>query len=214
LIGTGVYHLSEVARYTGVPNATLRSWFKPRSDGRGAGPIFESEYGPIGEDFAISFLNLIEVYVARFFKKEGVKPPIIRRAHEVLQADLHSDFPFAHADLSTDGVRIIRETKDQDLIDAISKQHFFKQMKLTRVHYSDVTRLATRWEIARGVLIDPQLNYGKPVVENSGVSTLVVARQYRANHKDAALVARLFRLTESSVLNAYQFERGLGRVAA
>src|SRR6476660_2678494 len=30
VLGQGVYSLSEAARYTEVPPATLRSWFKPR----------------------------------------------------------------------------------------------------------------------------------------------------------------------------------------
>jgi hypothetical protein len=51
------------------------------------------------------------------------------------------------------------------------------------------------------------------VVQNTGVSTYIIARQYVANNKDAALVARLFKITEAGVLNAYQFENSLGRAA-
>lgn len=214
MIGLGVYHLSEAAKYTGVPTATLRSWFKVRSDGQGVGPIFDSDFDPVDDDFAISFLNLMEAYVARFFKKEGVGPATIRRAREILRDELHTGHPFAHADLRTDGIRIIQKIKNRDLIDVISKQHFFGQMNLGRVKYSEATRLAEVWWIARGIVIDPQINYGKPVIENSGVSTLVVARQYHANRKNAALVAKLFKVTKIGVTQAYRFEKRLGRVAA
>src|SRR6185295_759252 len=41
VLGNGVYDLSEAARYAGVPLATVRSWFKPRADGKGKGADFQ-----------------------------------------------------------------------------------------------------------------------------------------------------------------------------
>ncbi|HEX4795577.1 MAG TPA: hypothetical protein VH370_17435 [Humisphaera sp.] len=212
MIGHGVYALSEAARYAGLPVGTVRSWFKPRSDHRGQGPLFRSDYGPIEDDYAISFLNLIEAYVARFFRKEGVKAPILRRAHEVLQTELDTVHPFAHSALRTDGKRIIRQKGDAELVDVISRQHFFGQMKLSRIAYSPTSRLAQSWAISDGVVIDPTLSFGKPVVERTGVTTFVLANQYKANRGDAALVARLFSIKDADVLNAVKFEAGLSRL--
>lgn len=217
MIGKGVYTLSEAVQYANVPRGTARSWFMPRSDGQGRGPIFRSEYGRHDDDYAISFLNLIEAYVARFFRKEGVKPKILRSTHELLQTELKTPHPFAYADLATNGhriVRIIQQRGEQTVVDVITRQHFFPQMNLGRIRYGELTRLAEEWAIAEGVIINPTINYGKPVIENSGVSTLIVANQYIANHKNASLVAKLFRLTETGVINAYNFEHGLGRIAA
>jgi uncharacterized protein (DUF433 family) len=87
-------------------------------------------------------------------------------------------------------------------------------MKLGRITFATLTRLAEQWGIADGVIINPTINFGKPVVENSGVSTLIVANQYEANKGDAALVARLFRLTESGVRHAVDFERSFSARAA
>lgn len=210
----GIYPLAEASRYIGVPLSTARSWFIGRTDRVGRGPLFTSDYAKLDGDYAISFINVIEAYVARFFKGEGVKPKILRRTHEILQEELNTAHPFAHADLSTNGVEIIRRDGNSNLIGVVSRQHFFPQMNLGRIQYNEITRLAEAWAIAKGVRLDPDVNYGKPVVENTGTSTLIVASQYRANGKDAALVARLFKLNETSVINAYNFEHGLGRVAA
>jgi len=165
-------------------------------------------------DYAVSFLNLIEIYVARFFRSAGVKPPTLRRTHEMMQVELNTTHPFAHASLGTKGRSIIRQKGDASLVGVISKQHFFGQMDLHKIKYAPATHLAEAWDIADGVTINPRISFGKPVIERTGITTFVVANQFRANGGDAKLVARLFDLSESDVLHAARFEKGLDRRAA
>jgi uncharacterized protein (DUF433 family) len=214
VLGQGVYSLSEAARYAELPAGTLRSWFKPRSDKKGHGPIFRSDFAPVDGDYALSFLNLIEAYVARFFRKEGVKPPVIRRAREILVNELATPYPFAHVELCTDGRRVIRKTGDTQLVDVISKQHFFEQMRLSQIKYNKLSKLAEAWHIRDGVIINPKVAFGHPVVERTGITTFVLANQYAANDRNAALVADLYGVGESDVLNAVRFEEAIRRRAA
>ena len=214
MVGDGVYPLSEAARYAGVSPSTVRSWFKPRSDGAGNEPVFQSDYEVIDGDYAIRFLNLIEIYVSRFFKNELVNTTVIRRAHQILQNELHTPHPFAHEQLGTAGKRILRKQADSSLVDVISKQHFFGQMLLDTIKYSPATQLAVAWNIAPGISISAGISYGKPVVKQTGVTTFVVANQFRANGRSAPIVAKLFDLSESDVLNAVRFEDGLKKRAA
>ncbi len=220
MIGHGVYTISEVSQLTRVPWSTVRSWFLSGAKTKGRGPIFQSDFERIGEDFAVSFLNLIEVRVASFFRSEGVQPPIIRRTHEILQEELHTPHPFAHEDLRTDGARIIREKSGKKLtvrwVDAISKQLLIPQFAKTLkgFGYNKATRLADEWGIYDGIQISPGIGFGKPVIKKTGLSTNIVAHQYLANGKDAALVARLFKITQEGVLAAFNFERDYGRLAA
>jgi uncharacterized protein (DUF433 family) len=211
MLGGGVYAVSDVARYTGLSASTVRSWFKWRSDKKGRGPFFHSDYRPNGGDYAVSFVNLIEAYVASLFKSEGVKPLIIRKAYAVLKRDLGVEHPFAHADLYTDGMSIIRsagrEIHSTELCGVVTKNGVFREFRkhLRHIEYSE-TKLAARWRISPGVIIDPTLGFGKPVVESTGITTFVLARQYEANGKDAALVGRLFNVKAAEVLNAVRFE--------
>lgn len=220
MIGQGVYTLAEVSQYTKQPVSTLRSWFMPRSDGQGRGPIFQSEWERVDDEFAVSFLNLIEAYAASMFRSKKVKPADLRRAHEILKQELNTPHPFAHAELSTFLRRIIHEkdysNRDRRFVDVISKQLVFPEFRagLDTIDYSPSTKLAHAWRISDGVVINPKVGFGKPVIVKTGVSTLIVASQYLANSKNAALVARLFNITESGVFDAFQFERGLGRIAA
>lgn len=213
MIGQGVYTLSEVARFTKLHPTTVRSWFKGRSDGKGRGRLFGSDYDPVEGDYAVSFLNLIEVYVGAFFHEEGVKTQVIRRVHDVLQGRMKTRYPFAHARLSTDGHRIFHES---DLSEVISMQMFLPiiESKLTRISYDVSTRLADTLHIANGVVLNPGIGFGKPVIKDAGVSTLIVAKQYRANGGNARLVAKLFNITEEGVMDAYRFKHGETRRVA
>jgi uncharacterized protein (DUF433 family) len=222
MIGRGVYTLAEASHYISVPSATLRSWFKWRSDGQGRGPLFKSDYAPVNGDYAISFLDLIDAYVAYFFRSNGVKTPSIRRAYEKLKDQLGEDHPFAREEckLSTDGNSVVYEilTRDGDAgdMDVIAEQMLFPAFKkrLEKISYDKNTKLADAWDIAKGVVINPGIGFGKPVIEHTGVSTLIVASQFVANDRDAALVARLFKTTEAGVMDAYRFECSHGRIAA
>lgn len=212
MIGNGVYSLSDVSRYTGIAPATVRSWFKPRSDHAGLGPLFQSDYKPVGKDFAVSFLDLIETYVARYFRLHGVKAWRIRRVHAALQKDLNSPHPFARQDLYTDGIDIFRrvgaEMNDPEIVDVLTKprQRVFGKWSEYLAGFDYVDHSVRRWHIAAGIVIDPQVSFGKPVVQSTGITTHVLANQYHANNRNAALVADLFAVEEQDVLRAVDFE--------
>jgi len=212
-----VYTLAEASVYTGIPSTTLRSWFMPRSDGGGRGPIFNSDLPRIGDEFGLSFFNLVEAFVASFFKKNLVKPNDIRKANLILKEKLHTPHPFVHAHLRTGLGHVVHDqshgTRFQEVI---SKQLLFPEFSdgLHRLIYSPTTNLTDAWKVSPGVVIRPETGFGKPVLDIAGVSTLIVAKQYVANGKNAALVARLFKITEAGVNTAYQFEKNLRRIAA
>jgi len=213
----GVYTLAEVAQYTGVNAKTLQAWFMPRPDGKGAGPVFQSDFARMKNDYAVSFLNLIEAYVASFFRKNHVKLADIRRTHTILKSMLGVDHPFAHADLSVGvGKIVLEKAGNERFVEVISRQLTFPEFAdgLRRLNYNIKTKLAEHWEIADGISVSPRVGFGKPVIEQTGVSTLIIANQYLANGKDAALVARLFRIPKDGVEKAFRFEERLGRIAA
>ena len=60
MIGEGTYTLAEVSRFTEVHPSTVRTWFKGRPDGTGRGSVFRSDYPPVGSDYAVSFLDMID----------------------------------------------------------------------------------------------------------------------------------------------------------
>jgi uncharacterized protein (DUF433 family) len=218
MIGQGVYTVAEVSRLAEVHQATVRTWFKGRSDGVGLGSVFQSDYQPIDNDFAVSFLDLIDVFVAGQFRvRYNVPMRIVRRAHTLLKDELGVMHPFCHSDLYTDGKRIFiaaaNRLGEERLSDVVSHQQFFLHIKekLERIDYSEATMLAHRWRIANGIIIDPSVSMGKPTIEKTGVTTYVIANQYFANAKNSALVGDLYKVSENDVINAVKFEQVYGR---
>lgn len=215
-LGCGAYRLSEVARYTGIHFGRVRSWFRGRSDKHGSGPLLQSDYTPVGGDFAVSFLDMIDVSIAAHLRDLGVRMRIVRQSHDVLSRDLSTTHPFSHSDLYSDGQRVFvlaaDVVGDETLSEVISHQQFFLRIRewLTHIEYSDATRLAIRWFISKGVVIDPSVAMGKPVVSETGTTTFVLANCYWANNEDSALVAELFNVPEEDVVNAVNFEQKHG----
>lgn len=214
MLGQGVYTVAEVSRLTDLHPNRVRSWFKRRSDGSGHGPVFESDYQPVDGDYAVSFYDLIDVLVAGAFRDQFHVPmQVVRRAHNLLQKQLCTTHPFCHNNLYTDGKNIFlcaaNDLDEEVLSEVVSRQQFFLHIKerLHHIDYNEITKLARRWNIAKGVVIDPLVSMGKPTVENSGVTTYVIANQYEANGRDDVLVADLYGISQDDVANAVTFER-------
>jgi uncharacterized protein (DUF433 family) len=215
MLGQGIYKLSEVSKLTGMYPARVSYWFKHCPENTAHGPIFQSDYQPIENDYAVSFLDLIDVLVASQFRDQyNVPMQIVRCAYNVLQKELKVKHPFCHGDLYTDGRRIFNlaaskiSENDKNLSDVISHQQFFLhiQKQLSHIDYGTISKIAERWRIAQGVVIDPTINIGKPTIENTGILTYIVANQYYANMENASLIADLYDVSEGDIINAVKFE--------
>ena len=160
-------------------------------------------------------LDLIDVLVASQFRDQYKVPmPTVRNAYSVLQKELKFKHPFCLSDLYTDGKRIFSlaaskiSGDEKNLSDVISHQQFFLHIKeqLSHIDYGEVSKIAERWRIAQGIVIDPKINIGKPTIENTGIMTFIVANQYFANNKNTSLIADLYDLSEKDIINAVKFE--------
>jgi uncharacterized protein (DUF433 family) len=213
VLGEGMYILAEVARLTRMHPNRVKSWFKPHVDGSGYGPIFASDYEAVGSDYAVSFFDLIDVLIAGQFRDHHKVPMrVVRRAHKLLSKQLGTKHPFCHSKLYTDGESIFlytaNELNEATLREVVSQQQFFLHIreKLSEIEYCDKTEMARRWNIGTGVVVDPAVCMGKPVVARTGVATHIIANQFYANRKDSALVADLYGISETDVANAVKFE--------
>ena len=210
--GQGVYALNEVARYASLHPSTVRAWFRGRSDQAGLAPIFRSDYPSIDDSYAVSFLDLIDACVAGRFRKAGVKLSKLRKVYEVLKEDLNTHHPFAHDRLYTDGSNVIvgveGRLNHELLYDVVSRQQLFEELHkvLEKVDYRAETHLVWQFRIADGVVINPDVSLGKPVICGTGTETWVISRQFFANRQNAPLVAELFDISERDVANAVDFE--------
>lgn len=219
MLGRGVYSISEAAQYTRQHHSTLYSWFKPRS-ASGRKPVFLSDYPPVGSSYAISFQDLIDVLVAGQLRDCGVSMQSIRKAYASLQVKLDAPHPFCLSGLHTNGKRVLidvaKEVGDDKLCEALSGQGRFEAVMmpyLKQIDFRGARETAARWHIADGVVIDPAISFGKPVIQGTGTTTYVLANAFAANDRDADVVADFYDLSPSQIRDATAFEDSFRRAA-
>lgn len=213
ILGRGLYTLPEVARLTGLRAARVREWFRGRADGsRRRRPILRGDYEPVGGDVAVSFHDLIDTFVVGQLREHGVPMPTVRRVYRKLQANLGEPHPFCHQQLLTHGKTVLMSGLDEagreQITEVLTGQGVFPAIIrpfLQSIEY-DAAALARRWQIAERVVIDPGLQFGKPVVTGTGIATAVLAESYRANGRDAELVADWYNVAPDDVRAAAAFE--------
>lgn len=211
-LGGGFYTFSEAAQLTGLKAGRIREWFRGQQTHR-TKPVFLGDYAPVDGDYAISFHDLLDVFVAGQLRDHGVSLQTVRRVYCKLQKDLNTCHPFCRKELLSDGKIVFMRGLDgkgeDELVEVLTRQRVFPQIILPflqRIDYDRITELARRWHIADLVVVDPGISFGKPVVESAGITTRVLAAAYAANDRDESLVADWFNIPTSHVLAAVHFE--------
>lgn len=214
-LGLGIYDLREAARLTGLHPARVRRWFVQRPSEASRKPVLKADYSPVGDECPISFLDLIDVFVFGQLRTHGVSLPTLRKVYSRLQADLKRH-PFAHSRLATDGQEVFLRAAGADgreeLIEVLHRQRVFPEIIapfLKQLDYDPVTELANRWRIAEGVVLNPAIALGKPIVDGVFLKTDLLAAAYAANGGDADGVARWYNVSPEDVLTAARFESEL-----
>jgi uncharacterized protein (DUF433 family) len=212
ILGNGVYSFSDAARLTGLKPSRVREWFLPRT-GKGYAAIFSSDYSEESLQHIISFLDLVEVFVASKLRERGISLQKVRRIHAALATRLGTDHPFGRQEVRTKGTDVFAVGVDpkgeQEIINVLTRQKTFPKIIrpfLNKLDY-DAAKLAARWNIAKGVVVDPAICFGQPIVETAGIPTYLIARTYQANRKNTDSVAKWYGLTKEDIQAAVRFER-------
>ena len=218
ILGNGVYTFPEAAWLVQLRAARIREWFRSREPQDSRKPIFQGDYPSVDGEFAISFHDLVDVFVAGQLREYGVSLQTLRKVYAKMQKYYRVKHPFCRQELLTDGKNVFTLGLDteglDEIADALTRQKVFPriiQPFLKRIDYAVATKLAVRWRIAEMVVVDPEVCFGKPIVEDTGIATAILSAAYHANGRDADVVADWFDVHSSHVLAAAKFE---GRLAA
>ena len=165
-------------------------------------------------DRAISFLDLVEVYIVGRLREANspVSLQHIRKVHQKMSLKSGLRHPFCTREMDhnngkiltvsmsgNDGGSVIEPLTNQLYINEVIKPFFSK------IEYDHVTDLAMLWHIAEGVVVDPQRCFGKPIVGEVGIATRVLAASYEANGRDAQRVAEWYEIGPTHVDMAVNF---------
>lgn len=211
LIGRGVYSVPEVARLTKLSAQRIHRWCAASDDDGAFKPTYESDTGKRG----LSFLDLIDIGVTGELREKGVPLQTLRRAYRNLQNKFGVEHAFCYRRLWTDGktvfLEVLGDEGQEQLVDMERRQHVLSKVIkpfLQGVEY-DKRDLASRWNIAKGLVIDPDLNYGAPTLKQTGHATYLIASLVVANGNDIAKVSDWYSITPDEIRRAIAFEESL-----
>jgi uncharacterized protein (DUF433 family) len=227
LLGTGMYPLARAARLVGADLRTVRRWLKGYSwkygDGRRvSGPLWGLQYAndeELAGEKVLGFRDLLELRSVAKFIEQGVSLMVIRATIDVARSYL-GDYPLHSRRFVTDGSKIFLEAveragEDPRLLDVRGRQFaidaVIRPSLIEGIEY-DKQAQALRWYPVpkkRTIVLDPQVQFGEPIVANAGVPTDTLCDAYFAEGKDAGRVARLYRVTPQAVQAAVAFEHRL-----
>jgi len=227
LLGTGLYPLSRAARLVGAESRTVRRWLKGYSwkygDGRKvSGPLWALQYAgdeEFGDEQILGFHDLLELRTVARFVEQGVSLQVIRATIDVARETL-GDYPLHSRRFVTDGKKIFLEAveragEDPKLLDVRKRQFamdaVIRPSLLEGIEYG-ANASALRWfpvPKKRLVVLDPQVQFGQPIVAEGGVPTDTLAAAFKAEGENVDRVARLYRVKPQEVKAAVAFEQKL-----
>jgi uncharacterized protein (DUF433 family) len=219
------YRVSEVAHYLRMPKATVRAW----AVGQGRfDPVLALE--PSAGVSLLSFVNLIEVHVLDALRREYEIPLQKARRDLRLLSRLFPDsqHPLADHDLLIGGGKVFVEHLGSLVPASHEGQIAIRDLleaHLRRVERDPIGRASRLYPFTRKradrqslltepkfVMIDPKIQFGRPVLTGTGIPTLVIADRYKAGESISDL-ARDYNRPAKEVEEAIRCELALPTAA-
>jgi uncharacterized protein (DUF433 family) len=213
IFGQGIYTPRQAARLVGTTPQEVLRWT------RGSGPsdpLWVAYYHNIDDSTELSFADLIELRVVKAFRRASVSLQAIRFAIRFAQERFGVDRPLVNLEFQTDGSEILMKALEQDgeyvsLARKRAGQKVFAKIieqSLQDLEYDDGT--AARWRPAkhRDVILDPQRQFGQPIIERFGISTELLLRELQ-DCQDVSYLAVIYDIPEHAVKAAVRYESSL-----
>lgn len=183
-LGEGIYTFPEAARIVlrdGGPYSSrrLRSWMKKG--------LTYGEHPTSADVPVLSFSDLVSLEIVRRLRAEGLSLQKVRRIEERLRTwEPRLTRPFAHDVLFTDGVCVwaALHPESDDAIEVIGDHYGHSVWKAAIKSFATEIRFqpsglrrAVSWELTPWVIVDPEIQFGTPVV----AGTRIPVRTIKAN---------------------------------
>jgi uncharacterized protein (DUF433 family)/DNA-binding transcriptional MerR regulator len=215
LVGMGLYSVKEASILTGITPGNIRRWlfgYKSSSKNQ-VEPLWHPQVRN-NEVEGLGFHDLLEIRFVDAFRKYGVSLQSIRLASRSAKELYQSPYPFTCKHFRTDGQSIFAKvyefTGEEKLLDLAKKQYVIREI-ISPSLYAGIEfkkDIATKWyPISRkkAVVLNPQILFGKPIVEKWGVPTSTLYEAYLVE-QNKSFVARIFDVSVNAVSEAIQFE--------
>lgn len=236
--GTGIYTLPDAARLIRVPAGKIHRWLygyqftrKSREGSVRAysPPLWTPQLSRAEFDAeVIGFNDLLEVRFVAAFVNHGLPLQVVRACLESARSIVGNEYPLTSGLFKTDGKTIFAEAMQKAvsegaLLDLKTKQLAFKDV-ITPSLYAGIEyegQKAKKWYPQfvpsgkqRQVVVDPDRQFGSPIVEETGTPTSVLYASYLAEGatQHATLqTSRVYDTPAKLVESAIRYEESLRR---
>lgn len=211
ILGEGIYTPRQAARLVGTTTQQVFRWT------RGSGPtepLWRAHYHGLDDTTEISFADLIEVRVVRAFRRAGISLQAIRFAIEHAKEKFGTDHPLSSMQFQTDGKEILMRALDRDdhhvsLSKKRPGQKVFTEIvkqSLNDLEYDQ--DLAVRWRPRTSVVIDPNRQFGEPILDEFGISTRIISEEFH-EFQSLEYLSRVYEISKKAVRQAIDYENFL-----
>ena len=223
LLGVGLYSIPEAARLARVPAASIRRWLFGYSYQRDTRrhelpPVVAPEIEAGTRYRFVTFRDLIEIQFVHAFREHGVSWKHLRLASAKARELLATAHPFSTRRFATDGREIFAElaqrSGERALLSLAREQYVFRSVIQPSLRAALEYRsgdLVRWWPLGprnKTIVVDPDRQFGRPVVTDVGVPTAVLAHASQT-YGSVARVAAWFDLPARAVRAAVSFEQRL-----
>ncbi|MBC6442568.1 MAG: hypothetical protein GDA53_05470 [Rhodobacteraceae bacterium] len=226
ILGKGVYTPAEAARLVRTTARQVLCWTS--GSGRSA-PLWRAHYRFLADDVKdVSFLDLVELRVVVAMRRAGVALQSIRYALSFAQDRLGIERPLASHAFKVEGTELLIEAAGRagaflesagcagglvSLSKGSAGQSVFRgiiDQSLKDLEYDD--NLAARWRPRgfRDVIIDPGRRFGAPILDEFGLSTGIIFKEYRA-FRDIGYLASIYEIPARVLRAGIDFEADLDK---
>jgi uncharacterized protein (DUF433 family) len=204
-LGKGIYSIPDAATILDMPVGKVRRWVKKYWELEFLQGVDDSYTWGESREKAFHFLTLIEIIAVDSFREIGVSFPKIKLAHAKLSEMLDTKYPFAHAELMTDGKGIFYELLDSSLLEVDEKQQFsFTKLVAPyckKIDFQDKTQLAKRfWPLGKDhqIVVDPNHSFGQPVIKGTNITVDAIFNMLKAG-ESPEFIASVYELNQNEV---------------
>ena len=210
-LGKGIYSIPDAAAILDMPVSKVRRWVKKYWELKFLKGVDEAYTWGESREKAFHFLTLIEIIAVDSFREIGVSFSKIKLAHSKLSEILETNYPFAHAELMTDGKRIFHQYLEESLLEVDEKQQFsFTQLVAPycqKIDFQDKTQLAERfWPLGKDheIVVDPHHSFCQPVIKGTNTTVETIFSMLNAG-ESPEFVASIYDLNLNAVEDVMLF---------
>ena len=209
----GIYDVPEAARYLkatlhasvvyAVSSAKLIRWIR-------RGIASPSLTDVPGRELVIAFEDLISVRVIAALRASGVKWSEIDVTEEWLRSETEHERPFATEFLWTGQgqifvdwtAKLVSASRNGQLALGLLKDYLIPVHGLV---FNADTHVATSWEPTKGIVLEPQVQFGSPCIKGTRIPTRTVSGMIEAGDS-VDLVANSYQLSHDEIEAACNWE--------